>query len=1056
MSFENASPVEEETSPFRADTAPGYLNGNGPEESVSDGKDEGTEGCDTCGKINSVLEQKILEDHISDHIGLVNDLLRSDCHLHKPLLDWLSKELEFHESRGVPAPKDAPYLALSYVWGKVETVNTAKSNLDQLQESGSLQHLMEQRKIPRTIRQAIQLAQSLNERYLWVDSLCIVQDDYDMLKDQLNRMSSIFAHANAVIMPIDGVDADYGLRGLKGSLDQEERQIKQLVLPFGDKTLLKRHEIGEQRRTPHKKQQYFDRAWTFQEYHFARRRICFEEDSVWFQCCRSTHYEDHRRPELPDGTRDWTFDVGYPALNVYSDMIQDFNRRQLSFPEDCLSAVAGMLSCYTKAFKGGFLCGLPEMFFDVCLLWQPAGDLERRVPSNASTLSPAAEPCLPTWSWAGWHGPVDFDDWATGNDWIAACRGRVALTECQIFPITEWYTGDDPSGAGKRRIDVEWCAWRERYKDQDRELPSGWTKELRDPEIPLTSTNHPDGYGEYLYNHESCNASFWFPIPLSDPDSQPRMKPNTRYIFGSVQTVTLYTLGAVSAPPDPGNDLMSARGKCPRISLCNAQNEWAGVLRLHSRDYLEKKGLHPVGAKHAVQLIALSRGSIPNALDYGAYYLEEYYMEGRPKQGENYEYYNVMWIICEAGIARREAVGRVHRGMWESLEPIFDRLPNLLEEDNFGLASGPFPRGFSGGTLSHFPTINYYTSPFAQVVQEYTARSDIRLNYSGCVGACDTHVEAPGFDVSCTRGKRPYNYKPYGDDGDYSKDVGKDHYAGSTAVEFSGREDAGTVHVNVEYKTDSTNCTGDFTTVNCTLHIATVLYLITLRNRVATLMPAGTNDTIELQDILYEEPGLGLKPSTIGGIADAASKVFDSSVSFDNEGPGYAATGQGRMANMHGKLQLSDSTASVGCDNLTWSDPTPDVVGALRELTFRSAIAASNASTVQRVSAVDSYRRTVYVSHYRYLAAALGVVVADALAVLPLFVGWWALGRRATMSPLELAKAFQSPLTSSSNQNEIKGLLESLGGVRTRRTFAYDNCNTSDDVANGLGSWQRG
>ncbi|KAL0264109.1 hypothetical protein SLS55_000053 [Diplodia seriata] len=362
------------------------------------------------------------------------------------------------------------------------------------------------------------------------------------------------------------------------------------------------------------------------------------------------------------------------------------------------------------------------------------------------------------------------------------------------------------------------------------------------------------------------------------------------------------------------------------------------------------------------------------------------------------------------------------------------------------LASRPFPRGFSGGTLSHFPTINYYTSPFAQVVHDYSIWSDIRLKYSGCVEACDTHVEAPGFDVSCTRGKRPYNYKPYGDDGDYSDDVGKNHYAGSTAVEFSGREGAGTIHVNVEYKTNSTNCTGDFTIVNCTLQIAKVLYPITLRNGVVTLMPAGTNDTIELQDILDEEPGMGLKPSTIGGIADAASKIFDSSVSFVNEGPGYAVTGQGRMANMYGKLQLSDFTASVGCDNLTWSDPTLDVLGALRQLVSRSAIAASNASTVQDVHYVDSYQRTIYVSHYPYLAAALCVIVANALAVLSLFIGWWALGRKATMSPLELAKAFQSPLTSGCNQNEIKGLLESVGPVKVRYG---DVTEKSDDRSEG-------
>ena len=84
---------------------------------------------------------------------------------------------------------------------------------------------------------------------------------------------------------------------------------------------------------------------------------------------------------------------------------------------------------------------------------------------------------------------------------------------------------------------------------------------------------------------------------------------------------------------------------------------------------IKKKGLDPAGARHALQLIALSRGSIPNALDYGPYYLEEYYMEGKINQGETYEYYNVMWITWEAGVARREAVGRVPKGMWESLEP---------------------------------------------------------------------------------------------------------------------------------------------------------------------------------------------------------------------------------------------------------------------------------------------------------------------------------------------------------------------------------------------------
>ncbi|OJD40615.1 uncharacterized protein BKCO1_1000600 [Diplodia corticola] len=350
------------------------------------------------------------------------------------------------------------------------------------------------------------------------------------------------------------------------------------------------------------------------------------------------------------------------------------------------------------------------------------------------------------------------------------------------------------------------------------------------------------------------------------------------------------------------------------------------------------------------------------------------------------------------------------------------------------LEPGPLPIGFSGFTSTHATTINFYTNRFSQIVKDYTARSDIRLNYSGCMGVCDTTVEAPGFDVNCIRGSRPYNYSPYDEDGSgaLKQDaLAAKHYAGSTDVYFAGYY-RGAMNVSAEYKTDSKNCTGDFTTVNCTLQTATVKYPITLRNGLVSLSPAGKNDTTQMQYLDAEFPGLGQWPSTIGGIADAAARIFNSNITIQDMGPGYAVSSTGRMANTYGNLQLSGVTSYVQCDNLSWSDPTPDVISALRELIFRSAIAASNASTVQATDAVDSYQRTVYVSHYRYLAAALCFIVANALAVLPLFIGWWALGRSATMSPLELAKAFQSPLTSDSTHNDIDGLLGSVGAMEVR------------------------
>jgi hypothetical protein len=66
------------------------------------------------------------------------------------------------------------YIALSYVWGKVTPFILTEANLPNLKQSGALS--TGDPAIPQTIRDAMILCKRLSERYLWVDSICIVQD----------------------------------------------------------------------------------------------------------------------------------------------------------------------------------------------------------------------------------------------------------------------------------------------------------------------------------------------------------------------------------------------------------------------------------------------------------------------------------------------------------------------------------------------------------------------------------------------------------------------------------------------------------------------------------------------------------------------------------------------------------------------------------------------------------------------------------------------------------------------------------------------------------------
>lgn len=590
-------------------------------------------------------------------------------YLPKPELRIL---IDVTENCLTPAPENASYMALSYVWGKVDMPKTVTANLSQLQKLGALNNTV----LPKTIRHAMYLTRLLGERYLWVDSLCIVQDDEEFLNGHLGRMASIFAHAQAVIVPIDGENAESGIPGLEEAPAAQPRHLEQETIPFGERSLLIRTKMGLRGRgeSSSKKADYFDRGWTFQEYLFARRRICFENSSVWFQCCQSTQYEDHSHPDLPDRNRDFLLDVGYPSLTVFSRLVEDFNQRQLSYPQDCLAAIAGMLPCYSRAFKGGFLCGLPEMFFDATLLWQPGDDLVRRVPVDTGTTCGGINSgSLPTWSWVGWQGRLDFAGWATGNDFVAACSGWIASSRQQIIPITKWFTSSDVTGRTcKRPVEVEWALWRDRHKDPKCPLPSGWTRRRRRKGESLTIEEFPDGFGEYLYKHESCAARFWYPIPLSDPDYPHQQKVSSfseaTYLFGSVQTAHLSASGAVWTHEEI-TSMGPVNPSTAHVSMRTSQNEWAGVIRLHSRDHFERQGLDPAKSPVELQLIAISRGFIANGLEsYVAREIPEYVLEERPKAGEKYEFYNIMWISWRNGIAYREGLGRVHKDKWDSLQ----------------------------------------------------------------------------------------------------------------------------------------------------------------------------------------------------------------------------------------------------------------------------------------------------------------------------------------------------------------------------------------------------
>lgn len=103
------------------------------------------------------------------------------------------------------------YIALSYVWGSIESVETTKARLVEFSQPNGLKMA----DMTRTVGDAILFVKQIGERYLWVDRLCIVQDDAAQKAKAISKMADIYLGATLVLVAAAGEDANAGLPGVE-------------------------------------------------------------------------------------------------------------------------------------------------------------------------------------------------------------------------------------------------------------------------------------------------------------------------------------------------------------------------------------------------------------------------------------------------------------------------------------------------------------------------------------------------------------------------------------------------------------------------------------------------------------------------------------------------------------------------------------------------------------------------------------------------------------------------------------------------------------------------
>ena len=548
----------------------------------------------------------------------------------------------------VPAKDDDQYATLSYVWGQTETVKTTKDNLTDLLEEGFLfkyDHLL-----PKTIRHTIRLVKLLGINYLWVDCLCIVQDDAEMKHTQLQEMGAIYAQAYVTIVAANGWDANHGLRGIRNVTEPR---------------YLSRHTEDNfyESLQPHSSF-WYSRGWTFQEMIFARRKIMFHYQVAVWDCHCATWHEGTRTGRIPSITNDtgskyqvnrWgrksTFGL-WPDVRQYDEMIREYNARKLTFPADGLHAIGGLMEVWNRSFHGGFICGLPQMFFDYALLWQPSNIVHRRTSSKSDNDSNV----FPSWSWVGWEGEVECSNWVAQWDYLslAVHEGTIAW---KLKSTVDWFCGED-----RQRIEVSSHRYRDCLTDKSLALPSGWSRKPAaavntcDKGIVAQNGNIELAEHDQFVHTSFPGINFNYPIPLPNGDQQKSAHTLRQLLFGRTSRGFFEEDTQEPIPRDSKYRIF--------IPLKDNHGEWAGFIQLHDRALVGFDG-RLLDNSSKLELVSISTGTAMSSSDLIIKEPWRLGLEGKGGEDLLHDYYNVLFIEWNENIAYRKGLGRICKDIWE-------------------------------------------------------------------------------------------------------------------------------------------------------------------------------------------------------------------------------------------------------------------------------------------------------------------------------------------------------------------------------------------------------
>lgn len=354
------------------------------------------------------------------------------------------------------------YAALSYCWGESGNLTTTSENLDERNAEIIWDDL------PNLIQDVIQITRQLGIPYLWVDALCIIQDDRSDWRAESSKMGDIYACAYLTIAADAATDTSCRLtssrnftvrssrrkprppREMSGRMRDKKRIEAFPPLVVGGRTHSfcvrepwEHGDIIEDSTTHNLTSPLNTRGWALQERLFSNRVLHFAAHEMIWECKASLNCECEGILQ----SSDWADGKEFPKASfettkaiisshmlqhpdfatVWAWLVSAYSARRLSFESDRLPAISALARLFSRGRT--YLAGLWADNLPWHLVWGCDKMDERWFKMDETRPKSTTLYSGPTWSWASTTEEVSWPSWTR------QAGSRIQVLEASTAPM---------------------------------------------------------------------------------------------------------------------------------------------------------------------------------------------------------------------------------------------------------------------------------------------------------------------------------------------------------------------------------------------------------------------------------------------------------------------------------------------------------------------------------------------------------------------------------------------------------------------------------------------